>query len=107
MSSGAKDLSAGINELNNGIKKIKDNTPALIDGVKQLRDGAKSLNEGIVKLNNDGITKLINAVDGNFSGLFERVDYTLQASEKYRSFSGITDDTNGTVKFVYRTEAIK
>ena len=107
LSSGAKDLSAGINELNNGIKKIKDNTPALIDGVKQLRDGAKSLNEGIVKLNNDGITKLINAVDGNFSGLFERVDYTLQASEKYRSFSGITDDTNGTVKFVYRTEAIK
>lgn len=107
LGSGAKELSDGMTELNAGVQKLGENVPALIGGVTQLRDGAKELNAGIIKLNDEGISKLVNAIDGDIEGVLHRLDLTSEVSENYRTFSGVSDETSGQVKFVYRTEAIE
>lgn len=107
LNGGAKELSDGMTELNAGVQKLSENVPALIDGVTQLRDGAKELNAGIIKLNDEGISKLVNAIDGDIEGVLHRLDLTSEVSENYRTFSGVSDEASGQVKFVYRTEAIE
>lgn len=104
---GAKTLSDGAAQLDSGIKMLNEKVPTLKSGAEQLRDGAKELNAGIIKLNDEGISKLIDAVDGDIEGLLERIQITSDVSSNYRTFSGLSDDMDGQVRFVYRTEAIE
>lgn len=104
---GAKTLSDGAAQLDSGIKTLNEKVPTLKSGAEQLCDGAKELNAGIIKLNDEGISKLIDAVDGDIEGLLERLQLTSEVSSNYCSFSGISGDADGKVRFVYRTEAIE
>ncbi len=104
---GTAELNAGINELYNGIIKLKDGAPALIDGVTQLRDGAMQLSDGLKEFNEQGIKKLTNIVDDNINSLITRIKATVDVSKSYKSFSGISDDMDGDVKFIYRTDSIE
>ena len=117
---GAKELKAGTDDLKNGTGKLydgaselydgiltlKNGAPALVDGITQLRDGAMQLSEGLKEFNEQGIQKLVEAFDGDFAGLTTRLKATADVSENYRSFSGISDDMDGQVKFIYRTDSI-
>lgn len=107
LKSGANDLASGANTLYNGILTLKDGAPALIDGVTALRDGAMKLSDGLVEFDEKGVQKLIDAVDGNIGGLITRVKATVDVSEDYRSFSGLSEEMDGQVKFIYRTDAIE
>lgn len=51
--------------------------------------------------------KLADAVDGDLAGLTARLEATADVSADYNSFSGISDQMEGPVKFIYRTEAIE
>ena len=51
--------------------------------------------------------KLVDAVDGDLGSLLTRVKATVDVSKDYRSFSGLSDDMSGQVKFIYRTDAIE
>lgn len=106
LKSGSSQLNAGMSELYNGILKLRDSTPALIDGVTELRDGSLKLSDGLVEFNEEGIQKLVDAVDGDLDDLYTRMKATVDVSKNYRSFSGISDDMAGRVKFVYRTDTI-
>lgn len=104
---GTAELYAGMNELYNGILTLKNGAPALVDGVTALRDGAMKLSDGLKEFNEQGVQKLVDAVDGDLGGLFTRVKATADISKDYKSFSGISDDMDGQVKFIYRTDSIK
>ncbi len=104
---GTAELYAGMNELYDGILTLKDGAPALIDGVTKLRDGAMQLSDGLKQFNEEGIQKLADAVDGDLGGLITRFKATVDVSKDYKSFSGISDDMDGQVKFIYRTDAIE
>lgn len=104
---GTAELYAGMSELYDGIFTLKDGAPALLDGVTQLRDGAMQLSDGLKEFNEKGIQKLVDAVDGDISGLITRIKSTVDVSNDYKSFSGISDDMDGQVKFIYRTDAIE
>ena len=93
-------------ELYDGVVQLKNGAPALIDGVTKLRDGAMQLSEGLKEFNEKGVNKLIDAVDGDLGGLIERIKVTADMSKNYKSFSGISDDMEGEVKFIYRTDSI-
>ena len=56
--------------------------------------------------NKEGAEKLIDAVDGDLGGLLTRIKATVDVSKNYKSFSGLSDDMEGQVKFIYRTESI-
>ena len=103
---GADSLSAGAGQLYDGILTMQNSAPALIDGVTQLRDGAMELSDGLKEFNEKGVRKLVDAFDGGLGGLVDRVDAVKAVSERYTSFSGISPDMDGQVKFVWRTEAV-
>lgn len=104
---GTAQLKAGSLELFEGLLQLKNGTPALVDGVSQLTDGSMQLSDGLKQLNEEGIQKLVNALDGNMSQLTTRLKAMLDVSKNYRNFSGISEDMEGQVKFIYRTEGIQ
>ena len=107
LKSGTSKLYAGATELYDGILTLKNGSPALVDGITQLRDGAMQLSDGLKKFNEQGVQKLVDAVDGNLTGLITRLRATIDVSKNYRSFSGIDDNMDGQVKFIYRTDSIE
>lgn len=104
---GAGKLYSGASELCDGLATMKNGAPALTDGITQLRDGAGKLSEGLQEFNDEGIQKLVDAVDDDLDGLVERLRATLDASKHYNNFSGIDDEMDGQVKFIYRTDSIE
>lgn len=104
---GADSLSAGAGQLYDGILTMKNSAPALVDGVTQLRDGAMELSDGLKRFNEEGVQKLVDAFDGDLGGLMDRVDAVKAVSERYNSFSGISSDMDGQVKFIWRTDAVR
>ena len=107
LKSGTSKLYAGATELYDGILTLKNGTPALVDGITQLRDGAMQLSDGLKEFNEQGVQKLVDAVDGDLTRLTTRLRATIDVSKNYRSFSGIDDNMDGQVKFIYRTDAIE
>ncbi len=107
LKAGTSELSAGAAELLRGIQTMKDSTPALVDGITQLRDGSMELSDGLKQFNEEGIQKLIEAVDGDLDGLSNRIRVTADVAKHYTSFSGISEDMDGDVKFIYKTDSIE
>ena len=107
LANGAATLVANNGTLNDGAGKRKDGTTAIADGVNLLSDGAHQLADGIVTFNEDGIEKIINSYNGDMEPLMDRVQATLDAGGGYQSYTDIADGVNGSVKFIYKTEAIK
>lgn len=103
---GTAQLRAGAAQLYNGVLQLQDGTPALVSGVTQLKDGAMQLSEGLQQFNRDGIQKLVNLLQNDVGDLSARVQATIDVSKDYRSFTGISDDAEGHVKFIYRTDEI-
>ncbi len=107
LKTGTAELYAGMNELYDGVITLKNGAPALVDGITALRDGAMKLSDGLKEFNDQGVQKLVDAVDGDLGGLFIRVKATADVSKDYKSFSGLSDDMDGQVKFIYRTDSVK
>lgn len=107
LKAGTSELSAGAAELLQGIQTMKDSAPALVDGITQLRDGSMELSDGLKQFNEEGIQKLIEAVDGDLDGLSNRIRVTADVAKNYTSFSGISEDMDGDVKFIYKTDSIE
>lgn len=106
LKAGTSELSAGAAELLRGIQTMKDSTPALLDGITQLREGSMELSDGLKQFNEEGIQKLIEAVDGDLDGLSDRIRVTADVAKHYISFSGICEEMDGDVKFIYKTDSI-
>lgn len=103
---GTAALKEGAATLYNGVLKMKDGVPTLISGVEQLKDGSMQLSEGLQQLNKEGIEKLVSLLKNDLGDLSARVQATIDVSKNYRSFAGISDDADGQVKFIYRTDEI-
>ena len=107
LKAGTSELSAGAAELLQGIQTMKDSAPALVDGITQLRDGSMELSDGLKQFNKEEIQKLIEDVDGDLDGLSNRIRVTADVAKHYTSFSGISEDMDGDVKFIYKTDSIE
>lgn len=101
LAGGAGELNTGAKTLADGIGTLQTGSGALIDGVKQLDDGAAQLNDGMIQFNEDGIQKLVSIFDGDIEGLLDKVNDMLDSSRAYKNFSGISDDMDGEVKFIF------
>lgn len=101
---GANQLDAGAGTLADGIGTLQTGSAALIDGVKQLDEGVVKLNDGMIQFNENGIEKLVDVFDGDIDGLLDKINSMLDTSRSYKNFSGITDDMDGEVKFIFITD---
>ncbi len=100
-------LKTGAESLNAGLESLGTSVPALVDGVSQLRDGAKNLSDGLTQFNEQGIEKLMNWIQGDLEGILDRVNAMTELSSTYQNYSGIGDEMDGQVKFIFRTEEIQ
>lgn len=103
---GTESLKSGASTLYDGVVELQNGAPALVDGITQLKDGAMQLSDGLTQFNEDGIQKIVDAVDGDLDGLVTRLKATVDVSKNYRNFAGISDEMDGQVKFIYRTDEI-
>ena len=114
LTGGANQLKAGTSALTDATKQLYDGiltmqngAPALTSGITELRNGSMKLSDGLKEFNEKGVSKLLDAVNGDLKGLYTRVKATADVSKDYKSFSGLSDEMDGQVKFIYRTDAIE
>lgn len=106
LKNGTGTLYNGVCSLYDGILTMKNGAPALIDGITQLRDGAMQLSDGLSQFNEEGVEKLLDTVD-DAEVLIDRLNAVVDVSKNYKAFAGISDDTDGDVKFIYRTDELE
>lgn len=97
---GARKLSDGASELNNGVNTLQT-------GALQLDDGAQELLDGMTKFKEEGIDKLADLFGDNLTDVIDRLKEVCDAGAEYSSFAGNDDNGTNTVKFIFKTDAIK
>ena len=107
LKNGSAELVSNNQKLNDGVNALSDGTDAVIDGVDQLSDGAHQLADGIVTFNEEGIEKILNSYHGDIEPLMDRIQAVLDAGEDYQTYTDIADGVNGSIKFIYKTDAVK
>ena len=113
--SGSKELSSGANQLSSGAKQLKEGTSSLASGASTLKDGsntlmegAKTLNEGMQKYNDEGISKLTdNSSISSLEEASELLKAICEDENNYNNYSGISDGTEGSIKFVFKVNSAK
>lgn len=106
LKSGTAQVKTGAQTLYDGTVTMKNSVPALVDGITKLRDGSVQLADGLKQFNEEGVQKLADIMENDVDGALERLKATIEVSGNYRNFSGISQKTDGQVKFIYRTAEI-
>ena len=107
LADGAATLVANNEALKSGASAVCEATGQLSEGVSTLKDGAHQLSDGIVEFNESGIEKVVNAYNGDVKPLIERMQAVIDAGADYQTYTDIADGVNGSVKFIYKTAAVK
>lgn len=111
LDNGAGDLYDGVVKLDDGAQDLYDGAMQLLDGSGDLDDGTQDLLDGIIKLNDEGIKKLTELFGDNVQDAVDRIKAVRNAGSDYQTFTEVapTEDKDAvnTVKFVYRTAAVK
>ncbi|MCI5773979.1 MAG: hypothetical protein MR210_05390 [Erysipelotrichaceae bacterium] len=101
LAKGSSQLNDGANKLVNGIDSLQDGSNLLVAGAKQLDDGAKQLHQGMTSFDQEGINQLATSVNGQMDELINKANELLSASKAYNNFSGIHQDMDGEVRFIF------
>ncbi len=107
LKTGAATLVSNNGALVDGASKLSSATSEVQDGVKKLDDGSKELMDGMVQFDEDGIQKLVDAYDGDVKEMLNRLEAVVNAGKDYQTFTKAADGTKGSVKFIFRTDAVK
>lgn len=103
---GINPLIQGSKDLDSGLTTLKQGSDKLIEGISALEKGSKELEEGMDTFDKEGIEKLVSTL-GSLDSLKGRIHSVVDNANSYDNFSGLSDGMNGSVKFIYKTEAIK
>ena len=85
-----------------------DGAGKLKDGAKELSDGTVTLSDGMAEYSGEGIGKLLDALDdADLTSVYKRLDSKIDAAGQYKSFTGVSDEMDGDVTFLIRTDSIE
>ena len=107
LSNGVNTLKTGSVSLNDGAGKLDDGVDDLVEGVNTLTDGTGDLAEGMKKFDKEGIQKLKKIFGDDVDDVLNRLDVVKDAGSAYTNFAGAADNTDSSVKFIYKTAEIK
>lgn len=108
LQNGASQLETGAQSLKNGTQSLKDGTSKLSSGADSLKDGAGKLKDGLQQYNDEGISKLTENSDlDNLQTASKLISDIQDDDDAYVNYSGISDGTDGTVKFIYKISTVK
>lgn len=106
LADGAMQLADGTGRLNDGSIELKDGVISLSDGVYELLDGSGRLKEGVEEYRTEGIDKITDLVSNNIEKYYDRLCAVRDYADEYTSFAGSGNDTDSSVKFIIRTDAV-
>ena len=106
LADGAIQLADGTGRLNDGSIELKDGVIRLSDGVYELLDGSGRLKEGVEEYRTEGIDKITDLVNNNIEKYYDRLCAVRDYADEYTSFAGSGNDTDSSVKFIIRTDAV-
>ena len=106
LADGAMQLADGTGRLNDGSIELKDGVIRLSDGVYELLDGSGRLKEGVEEYRTEGIDKITDLVSNNIEKYYDRLCAVRDYADEYTSFAGSGNDTDSSVKFIIRTDAV-
>lgn len=104
---GAAELDDGAAQLQDGATELDDGAAKLQDGATELDDGALELKDGMIRFDEEGIRKLTELFGDDVEKVIDRIDALKDAGDRYNTFSGLQEGTEGSVKFIYKTDGIK
>lgn len=107
LNSGAKELDDGAARLDEGITELKEGVIELDNGASMLDDGALRLNDGMIQFQEEGISKLTELFGDNVRTVLDRIEAVEKAGSEYNTFAGLKEGTAGSVRFIYKTDAVK
>ncbi len=107
LTSSANQLSNGASKLSKGASKLDSATKEVSSGVNKLQDGSVTLLDGMNQFKNEGTGKLQNEYNSKIKTVMDRFKAITKDADEYKSFSGIADDMDGSVKFIFQTAEIK
>jgi putative membrane protein len=121
LSSGISDASDGADQLADGLSQLKSAVPTLVSGIAKLDEGAhtladgtesayegsEQLADGIEQFDEEGVQKLVDYYQDDIKGLVDNLNSIVDAGKSYTNFSGISEGAKGTVKFIYKTDAVE
>lgn len=90
-----------------GAAALHQGTAALSQGADAIADGASQLADGIGQFDEEGVSKLADELDSHIGGLADRIDAISGAARDYTNFSGLADGQTGSVRFIYKVDAIE
>ena len=100
-------LTSSISQLKSGADTLVSNNGKLTSGVTELLEGSNTLADGMEEFDEKAIEKLADAYNGDVKSLLDRIDAVMEAGEEYTTFSKTAEGTNGSVKFIIRTDGVK
>ncbi len=110
LASGAGKLSDSVHKLKSGLHTLDSNSVKIADAISKLYDGADKLNEGMSEYKKTGIDKLTDSVESLIDkgdDFKNRLSKITQISNDYNTFSGLSNDMDGSVKFILSTSSIE
>lgn len=107
LTSSANQLSNGASKLSKGASKLDSATKEVSSGVNKLQDGSVTLLDGMNQFKNEGTGKLQNEYNSKIQTVMDRFKAITRDADDYKSFSGIADGMDGSVKFIFQTAEIK
>lgn len=97
---GVTKLESATSSLTNGSAKLKDSTGLMSNAVGELTIGGKKLSDGMNKFYEEGIKEIYNKYNDTVSVLEGKLDTLIEQGENYKSFTNLTDNMDGNVKFI-------
>ena len=86
---------------------LKSGVSEFSDGTKKLESGSKELKEGMEKFKTEGVDKISHVYNDDVKELIDRIKKLTDLSKEYNSFSGIENNMDGKVKFIYTIDGIE
>lgn len=104
---GATKLNDGAIKLDDGVGELKDGVVKLDEGAVKLDDGAVELKDGMIRFDEEGINKLTELFGDDVQEVLDRIDAVKTAGSNYNTFTKLLEGTDGSVRFIYKTDAVK
>lgn len=106
LADGASSLSNYLGQLSDGTGKLSEGASKLIDGIGKLVDGSDDLATGMAKFDKEGIRKITDLMDGDLTGVVDRLEAVQDYAKEYDSYGGCLKHMDSTTKFIYKTDSI-
>lgn len=106
LSEGLNKLTDGADSLAAGTDELAKGAGELVTGSSTLADGAMQLKEGVEEYRTEGIDKITDLVNNNIEKYYDRLCAVRDYADEYTSFAGSGNDTDSSVKFIIRTDAV-